>query len=435
MLGDGSCRFYFRLLLICMIPLLGWAEPLQVTIDGEAAILMNAETGVILYEKSAHAKYYPASTTKVATALFALNHFGDSLQMKVIAESESLRSLSDEAKRKLNYKIPGYWLEPDGMHIGIQQGEELTLRELIEGMLIPSACDASNVIAQALGPTIPTFMDRLNAFLKEIGCLNTHFCNPHGLHHPDHLSTAYDLALMSKEALKDPVFCEIVAKTRFSRPKTNKQVAATYLQTNRLIRPGKFYYSKAIGMKTGYHSKAKRTFIGAARFEGRTLIVVLLGYADRNAIFSDAIKLFDAAFNQPKVERSYLKAGRQKFTQQLPHADRLLRTFLNENLSCSYYPAEDPKAKCYLAWDTLELPIRKGQRVGELQLVAADGQLLKKSSLLALDGVKLSWPYNWKANLGAFFDAHPILSSFYLILFAFTSIGSIWWIRRRDHSL
>lgn len=433
MLSDGSCRFYFGLVCCCLITILGWAEPLQMAIGGEAGILMNADTGAILYEKSAHTRYYPASTTKVATALFALKHHGDSLQMKVVAEWESLKSLSEEAKKKSNYKIPGYWLEPDGTHIGIKQGEELTLRELIEGMLIPSGSDAANVIAHALGPTIPTFLDRLNAYLQEIGCLNTHYCNPHGLHHPDHLTTAYDLALMGKEALKDPVFREIVAKTRFSRPKTNMQAAATFLQGNRLLRPGKFYYSKALGIKTGYHSKAKNTFVGAAQFEGRTLIVVLLGNVDRNAMFGDAIKLFDAAFNQPKVERTYLKAGRQTFTQQLPHADRLLGTLLAQNLSCSYYPSEDPKAKCYLTWDALDLPIGKGQRVGELQLVAADGQLLKKAPLLAAERVKLTWPYNWKANLGAFFDVHPVVSGFYLILLVSCLIGSIWWVRTQSH--
>lgn len=280
--------------LFCLISCYVIAEPLKFEIRGEAAILMNAQTGAILFD-------YPASTTKVATALYALKLRGQELEMSITAEQDSLVSMTQEAKRKSNYSAPSYWLEPDGMHIGIKKGEIFTLFTLLQGMLITSGNDAANVIAQALGPSIPTFMEGLNVYLKEIGCQKTYFRNPHGLHDSQHQSTAYDLATMTREALKDPVFCEIVSQTRFLRPKTNKQAATTLLQTNRLLRPGKFHYAKAIGVKIGYHTKAKKTFIGAARADGRTLIVVLMGYKDRNAIFEDAIKLFEAAFNQPKV--------------------------------------------------------------------------------------------------------------------------------------
>ena len=241
--------------------------------------------------------------------------------------------MTQEAKIRCNFTQPPYRLEPDGTHIGIKKGEILTLHDLLKGMLIASGNDASNVIAQALGPSIPKFMEGLNSYLEEIGCRHTHFCNPHGLHDPKHMSTAYDLALITRKALKNSVFCEIVSQPRFMRPKTNKQAAATFLQGNRLIRAGKFYYSKAIGVKTGYHAKAKNTFVGAAQADGRTLIVVLLGYHDRSVLFQDAIKLFEAAFKQPKVKRLFLKSGPQSFTQTLPRASRSLQTYLSEPLS------------------------------------------------------------------------------------------------------
>lgn len=427
----GKCyRFIYELIFICSLPFSCSSEPLKFNINGEAAILINADTGTILYEKNAHIQQYPASTTKVATGLYALKLLGSNLQDKVVAEGESLMTLSQEAKKKSNYKVPGYLLEPDGMHIGIKVGEELSYRDLLEGMLIPSGNDAANVLANAIGPTIPRFMEGLNAYLKEIGCRNTTYYNPHGLHHPQHMTTAYDLAWMTKEALKNPIFCEVVSKARFNRPKTNKQNAATFLQTNRLLRPGKFHYSKAIGVKTGYHSMAKKTFIGAARFEDRTLIVVLLGYQDRNAIFTDAIKLFDAAFNQPKVERIYLKKGEQSFMQQVPHGNRILKTSLNENLSWTYYPSEDPKAKCFLHWKELELPIARGQQVAELQLVSSEGKQLKRVPLIASNHVKRAWPYNWIANLEVFFNSHPFISSIYLVLFII-SLGASFWIIRQ----
>jgi D-alanyl-D-alanine carboxypeptidase (penicillin-binding protein 5/6) len=429
-MGKHFNPFIYILILMWVNPC--WSEPLNFNINGEAALLMNADTGAILLEKNAYTLKYPASTTKISTALYALHLLGTNLDTKVVADAESLKSLNQEAKIKANFNLPGYWLEPDGTHIGLKVGEELTYRNLLEGVLIASGNDASNVIAQNLGPTIPKFMEGLNAFIKNLGCQNTNYYNPHGLHHPKHMTTAFDLACMTKAALKNPIFCEIVGMKRFNRPKTNKQNAATFLQSNRLLRPGKFYYPKAIGVKTGYHSRAKKTFVGAARFEGRTLIAVLLGYQDRNAIFIDAIKLFDAAFNQPKVERIYLKKGPQSFMLQMPQADRMVNTFLTQDLSWSYYPAEDPQAKCFLQWKELNLPIAKGQEVAELQLKSSDGLLLKRVSLIASTHVKRIWPYSWLANLEAFYGSHPVISILYIILLLMSLGVSFWLVRHGD---
>lgn len=424
MLKNLDCDHLMRLLIVYLLSVFFLpiqAEPIKFNVKGQAAILMNAETGSILYEFEAQTLHYPASTTKVATALYALTQAGDRLEHEITAEQEALAAVTQEAKRKSNYTLPSYWLEPDGMHIGIKKGEVLTLHTLLEGMLIPSGNDAANVIAQYVGSTIPEFMEGLNAYLKEIGCQQTHFLNPHGLHDPKHQTTAYDLAWIAKEALKYPLFCEIVAKTRFIRPKTNLQAATTLLQSNRLLRPGKYRYAKSIGIKTGYHAKAKSTLISAARSEGRTLIAVLLAYKERSEMFEDAIKLFETAFNQPKVQKRYLKGGPQTFSLDLPHGRRPLQTYLSDSLTLDFYPAEDPQAKCLLYWHTLSLPIAKDQIVGELHLVSVEGQVLKKAPLLATDDVYLSWPYNWFAALPSLSwmamgtVALLVISSFFII--------------------
>jgi len=375
------------------------AEPLKYQVKGEAVILINAESGSVLFEHNAWTPRYPASTTKVATALYVLKEHSDKLDEVIIAEQDSLVSVTQEAKCQSAYTLPGYWLEPDGTHIAIKKGEAFSLRVLLQGMLIPSGNDAANVIAQALGPGIPTFIQRMNAYLKEMGCQNTHFCNPHGLHDPKHQSTAYDLAMIAQEALRFPLFCDIVSQPRFFRPKTNKQPANTLLQTNRLLRPGQFHYSKAIGVKTGYHAKAKKNLIAAARSEGRTLIAVLLGYQDRDALFEEAIHLFEAAFNQSSAQQVFLKAGPQTFTLDLPKANHPIETYLPESLTLEYYPAEDPEATCLLYWRQLSLPISKDQEVGKVRLVSAQGHVLKQVALLSLNGVELAWPYRWFALL------------------------------------
>jgi serine-type D-Ala-D-Ala carboxypeptidase (penicillin-binding protein 5/6) len=392
--------FYYFFLIsqwsLLILPYFLNAEPLKFDIRGLSAILINAESGAILFEHDSHRSLYPASTTKVAAALYALKLKGEELDMLMTAKLDSLVSLSQEAKALSNYTKPAYWLEPDAVYMGIKQGEIFTLHDLLQGMLIVSANDAANVVAQALGPSISMFMEGLNAYLKEIGCQQTYFCNPHGLHDPRHVSTAYDLALITREALKDPVFCHIVSQTRFIRPQTNKQpTTTTLLQGNRLLRPGKFHYPRAIGVKTGYHAKAQNTFIGAARSEDRTLIAVLLGYRERNAIFEDAIKLFDAAFNQLKVRRLYLKAGPQTFQQYLSKSQSPLLTYLAEDLSLDYYPTEDPQAKCLLYWRPLQLPILKDQVVGDLCLVSTQGEYLKRLPLLATKDVQWAWSYHW----------------------------------------
>jgi D-alanyl-D-alanine carboxypeptidase (penicillin-binding protein 5/6) len=381
--------------LSLFIPFYLAAEPLKFDIKGDSAILMNAQSGAILFEYQSTVPRYPASTTKVATALYVLKHNGDQLGMPIQAEPESLVTVSHKAKRESHYTLPAYWQEPDGTHIGIKKGEILSLLDLLKGLLICSGNDAANVIAHKLGPTIPIFLEGLNSYVRSIGCLNTTFKNPHGLHDPNHQTTAYDLALITREALKYPIFCDIVLQMRFIRPKTNKQAAMTLLQNNRLIRPGKFYYSKAIGVKTGYHEKAKKTLIAAARTGERTLIAVLLGYADKNAVFEDAVKLFEAAFNQPKVQRVLLKAGPQSFKLDLPKADRSVQTYLPEDLSLEYYPAEDPSVKCFLHWQNLSLPILKDQQVAELKLLSKDGMILKTVSLLSTEDVQLAWPHRW----------------------------------------
>ncbi len=373
------------------------SEPLVFALKGEAGILMNAESGAILFEHQAFIPRYPASVTKVATALYALKSLGDAFdpQLQIEAKRDSLVSFSQEAKKKNHYKHPAWWLEPDGMHIGIKSGEILSLQSLLEGMLIASGNDAANVICQALGPSIPVFMEGLNQYLKEIGCEKTFFCNPHGLHDPKHESTPYDLALIAREALKYPTFRQIVSQDRFIRPKTNKQTASTFLQTNRLLRTGKYFYRRAIGIKTGWHSAAKNNLIAAAQENDRMLIVVLMGYKDRGELFEDAIRLFDIAFNQPRVQRHFLKAGLQPFVLDLPGGQELLKTHLTDPLTLEYYPAEEPNAKCLLQWDSLALPIEKDQQVGQLQLVVPSGKILKTAPLLAVERVEPKASKTW----------------------------------------
>lgn len=373
------------------------AEKLSLSVHAESAILLNAETGAILFEKNSRQLQYPASITKIATAIYTLHTHKEDLDTKITAEYDCVASISEEAKRRSNYTLPAHWLVPGSSHIGIKKGEELSLRDLLYGMMVASGDDAANVIAHYVSNgSIPDFVNGLNQYVKTLGCLSTNFCNPHGLHHPKQETTAYDMAILTKEALKNPFFREVTSTVRCTRPKTNKQEATTLIQTNKLLRKGAYYYPYAIGVKTGSGSPALNTFVGAANDGERTLIAVLLKVKEREDLWKDSIKLFEAAFNQPKVERIFFQEGKQSFQLNLEGAQQAVTTFLTQKISLSYYPAEEPLLKCQLVWDAVQLPIEKGQRVGELRLYNEKKEVVIQSPLLASETVLPKWTHKWK---------------------------------------
>lgn len=360
---------------------------LEIDVHADSVILMNADTGAVLYEKNARNEQYPASLTKIATAIYTLNLRGNKLDKMLVAEHEAVASVSDEEMKRSNYTLPAYWLTRGVSHMGIKKGEELSLKDLLYGMMIASAGDASNMIAQYMGGTIPVFMDEMNDYLKEIGCTSTYFKNPHGLHHPDHVSTAYDMAVLTREALKHPTFRDIVQTIRYQRPQTNKQKPTTLIQTNRLLRRGKYYYSKAIGVKTGYTTPARNNVVAAAKDGDRTLIAVLMHCDDREKMFLDAKRLFKEAFKEKPQSRKVFAAGLQKMKLRVKNASGSIQTYLKEDVVFQYYPSEEPHIKCLLKWDELCLPIKKDQKVGTLVFENENGEMLHLEPLFAKEDV------------------------------------------------
>lgn len=384
-------------LTLCLISQELLAKPLSVTVSAESAILINAKTGAILYQKKIHEPQFPASITKVVTALYSLTIKGDQLEAPVSAEAEAIASVAESAIRRSNYTLPSYYIEQGSSHIGIKKGEVLKFSDLLYGMMLVSGNDASNVIAQFTSGSIPKFIAEMNAYVKSIGCKNSHFCNPHGLHHPKHQTTAYDMALIAKEALKQPFFAEVVKTVRFTRPKTNKQEATTLVQFNKLLRTGRYHYKKAIGIKTGHTSFALNTFVGAASNNDRKLIVVFLKTKDRGDIFTDAVKLFEAAFNEVKVVKKLIVAGPQNFLLNHVSVSNPIQTYALSDFNIEYYPSEEPEVKSFLKWDDVKLPIKKGTKIGEVIISNITDHKTDKVPLYASEDVDDSW-FSWFWN-------------------------------------
>ena len=259
----------------------GEATPQNLTADdirGEAAILIDADTGSVLFEKNANEKLYPASTTKIMTALLALEygHLDDTVTVpKSIA------------------KLP-----KDSSLVPLKPGEKLTMRDLLYGLMICSGNDAAVTIATKVAGSVGAFVKMMNEKAEALGCTQTQFKNPHGYQNKAHYTTARDLALIAREAMKDETFRQIVSAASYTMPKTNKSKQRKLTSTDlMLIDSSPYYYPYEIGVKTGHHSKSGQCFVGAAVKDGVTLISVTLK-STTSGMWKDTRKLMDYGFAQ-----------------------------------------------------------------------------------------------------------------------------------------
>ena len=258
-------------------------------IYSEAAILIEQSTGEILYEKNAYDKKYPASTTKILTAILAIEKCN--LQEIAIASETSVFSV------KSGYTIAD-----------IQVGERFTIEQLLDVMMLQSANEAANIIAEHISGSIQEFANLMNQKAKEIGCQNTHFVNANGAHDNNHYSTAYDMALIANYCMKNEKFKEISKKMECSLPMTESwQEERTFKNTNSLmIRDNKYYYPYCTGIKTGFTTPAKNCLISSSNKDGYELISVILHAESTDeglsARYLDTINLLNYGYNNYNIE-------------------------------------------------------------------------------------------------------------------------------------
>lgn len=249
-----------------------------------SAILVEAKSGRVIFEKNADKAMYPASTTKILTALLALE----------LGDLEQTCTVSQEAVT---------FYEDDVTNIDLRAGEELSLRDLLYAALVKSANDAANVIAENIGGSINNFVNLMNQRAYELGCTSTSFANAHGLHNDYHYTTARDMAIIAMAAMKNETFRDMVATTSYTIPATNIMRARNISTSNQMMIPStsertnKYYYPEIIGVKTGSLSTAANCFVGAAERDGLELISVVF-YSGNRTRWADTIKLMDYGFSQ-----------------------------------------------------------------------------------------------------------------------------------------
>lgn len=264
----------------------------QPELQASSALLVDRDTGTVLLDKDSGAKRYPASTTKLMTALLVIEHGG-------LDETVTMEQGDFDA------------LDADSMTAGLKVGETLSVKNLLACLLLPSANEAAYALARHVSGDYQTFVVLMNTRAKELGCTGTHFANPCGLHDGDHYSTAHDLALIMEEDLKHQEFTKIDGSPTWNLPATNKNPARTIASTDLLIDKASSVYmnGEVVAGKTGYTDDAGKCLVSAAVRDGMNLVGVVLdapSSADASGVtanFTDMKALLDWGFGAWQTTR------------------------------------------------------------------------------------------------------------------------------------
>lgn len=333
----------------------------NIPIAGESAIVMEKETGRILYEKNIHKKLPMASTTKIVTALLAIE------------------KIPLDKKIKINEKAQGV----EGSSIYLSAKEEIKAIDLIYGLMLRSGNDSAEAIAYEISGTIEEFADLMNKRVKEIGAKNTNFENPHGLHGDKHYTTAYDLALITREALKNPTFQEIV-KTKFWT--ADREGYKHFANKNKILD----MTLGGDGVKTGYTTKSGRCLVASATRNNMQLIAVTLN--DYNW-FDTTQQLLDEGFNMYNPYKLFNDNQIVTSVKCSQGEKSSIKVKVLNQITIPLKEGENEKLISIMDIPrTISSPIVKGQKIGRI-ITYLDGNLINSTQLVAAESVE-------KSNIG-----------------------------------
>lgn len=291
----GRCKVILWLLcfLLVLAPFPARAEG-ELTLASQAAVLMDGDTGMVLYGKNMNEPLYPASITKLMTALLAMEAL----------EPEQVLTVSQSAVNA----VPR-----TSSHISLLPGERCTVEDALYAIGMESANDAANVLAEAVAGTLEAFAALMTQRAQELGAMNTHFANANGLPDSNHVTTAYDMALITAAALKQEGLAKYFSTVNYTFPATNLSAARSFTNKDRLLPGGQYYYEGVLLAKTGWTSSAQGTFAAAVRQGDTTLIAVTLKSPLLEDKYQDTHKLLDYGF----THYSPVKVSGEQVTAQL----------------------------------------------------------------------------------------------------------------------
>ena len=322
-------------------------------VSAECAVLISQQTGEVIFQKNAYEHHSMASTTKIMTSLLA-------------AQSGKLHDEITVSKEMI---------QVEGTSMGLLPGDSVSLYELIYGMLLPSGNDAANVTAYYLGGNVENFAKKMNAKAKEIGMDNTNFVTPSGLDDKNHYSTAYDMALLGRYAVNDPVFRSVCSSKKVTLSYGNPPYKRTLYNHNRLLES----YKYAFGIKTGFTKKSGRCLVSYAEKDGTGLVAVTLNAPND---WNDHNLMLDYGFSRLK---------RYVFKPSIPQTIDVVGGNVEKcKLRCvqfEYDSSEQRNLVQKLVVDKFAYaPIKKGDRLGEVKFYL-DGKNIGSADIVAAEDI------------------------------------------------
>lgn len=381
-----------KVLLMISIFVLNAISPIKVFAEelplvSNNAIVMEASTGKVLYEKNSKQRMYPASTTKLWTAYLVIKH-------------------NNDLNRKITVETDLSWVEPTSMFL--KQGETFTIRELLEVMMLKSANDVAVLLAVETSGSLENFARLMNEEAKKIGCEGTNFVNPNGLPDDNHYSTAYDMALMAKESVKSKELMEIV-NTKEVRIPANEFYPheRVYKNSNKFLTgEGQMEYKGGLvdykydvvdGLKTGYTSKAGRCLMTTAELNGTRIVTGVFG-AKGETVYSDSRMLIDYAFDNYQT-RSILSNDdiSNELQREVPLAKgKKVQGYIDESFtvvdekSKPVDKKEDEPEEEYgyrVMMEEVKLPVKKDDKLGVVEIYDSKEEKIKEMDIHAKSDV------------------------------------------------
>ncbi|MBQ9966290.1 MAG: D-alanyl-D-alanine carboxypeptidase [Clostridia bacterium] len=350
------------------------------TINAKAAIIGETKTDTVVYEHNADDMLYPASTTKIMTAILALEY--GNMSDTVTVSDNAIDLLKDS-----------------GGSIMLKKGEQMNFRDMVIYLLVSSGNDAANVVAEHISGSIPAFVELMNAKAQELGCTNTHFANPHGLHADNHYTTARDLLKIAEYAMQNEDFAQIVMIDKTVLPATNMHSEQTISNTNHLIslwRSRDYFYEGAIGIKTGSTTPAGYCLVSGVNSGDLTYITVVLGAekAEDGTIgsFTETIKLLDYAKGSFEIQPMINSSDPVTEAPVALGKDTDSVVLVPENGFTALLPIDfstDDVEVTFKVNENIKAPIEKGQALGTATY-SYNGKEYTTINLVASEAVKRS---------------------------------------------
>lgn len=329
----------------------------ELDLHSQAAVLIDSSTGKILYDKNAKEKMYPASTTKILTSIIIIENCN--LNDKVLVNKTSLLSIPS-----------GYTT------CNLQPDEEISVRDLLTAFLVVSANEAGYVLAEYYAGSISNFAELMNQKAEEIGCKDSHFVNPSGIHNENHYSTAYDLSLIARYCMQNETFRNIVSIQSCTIAATNKSDVRKLTNTNDLINPSsKYYIEDCIGIKTGFTTAAQNCLISGFSRNGLELISVVLGASStetRESVrYTDTTALYKYGYSHYSL-KTIIKQNDVIQNIEIPNGSKEtknLNLVAEKDLISLVKTGEEIENPTITINENLSAPIMKNDTVGTISYV------------------------------------------------------------------